>query len=111
MQLFTYKLFLEMIVKPDIKNRIESDFGDKADRAFDLLQAILKSDSINETDRVIRCIVFLSEKQIEKLKQYIEEAFIDPRDVIVEAEDTYTTDKSLKLIRDFSKVFEESEIR
>jgi hypothetical protein len=99
-----------MNFKTDIENRIKTDFGEKSSEAFKILEsAINKTDYLN-SDRVIRCIIFLSEKSIEKLKSNIEVAIFDPRDVMFWAEYTNREEfGSAKRVRDFTKVFEDSE--
>jgi hypothetical protein len=100
-----------MIFKTDIIKRIETDFGDKSSDAFKILKnAIEKTEYLN-SDRIIRCILYLAEKNIEKLKEHIEAAIGDPRDVMYWAEyinrDGF---ESAKRVRDLNKTFEESEI-
>jgi len=93
----------------DIDEKIIADFGDKASEAFEILKAaIAKADHLNEP-RILRCIVFLAEKNIEKLKAHIEAAVSDPRDVMLWAEYTnYSTGQHPKRIRDFNKTFDQS---
>lgn len=99
-----------MNFKTDIENRIKKDFGDKASEAFKILEEAINKTDYLKTDRVIRCIIFLSEKSIDKLKSYIEAAILDPRDVMFWAE--YTDHEefgSEKRVRDFNKAFEDCE--
>ena len=75
-----------MIYPKDIKEKIASDFADKASQAYQILdEAISKTDYLNN-NRIIRCIIFLADKDIEKLKKNIETATYDPRDVMLWAE-------------------------
>ncbi len=96
-----------MISTKDIHERIESDFGDKASEVIRILDdAILKADYLNH-NRIIRCILFLADKDIEKLKRNIDTATYDPRDVMLWAE--YTNQgqgANIKRIRDFNKSFD-----
>lgn len=99
-----------MNFKTDIENRIKKDFGEKYSEAFKILtDAINKTDYL-KTDRIIRCIIFLSEKSIDKLKSYIDVAIFDPRDVMFWAEyinhDEFGSEKR---VRDFDLTFEDSE--
>jgi hypothetical protein len=72
-----------------------------------LKKAIEKSDCL-KTDRVIRCIIFLSKGNVADLKKYIETATNDTRDVMLWAEyEKLTGDTNFKRIRDFNKTFEE----
>src|SRR5688572_1800615 len=97
-----------MIDTIDIRERIKSDFGDNASevvRIFD--EAISRTDYLNN-NRIIRCIIFLSDKDIKKLMENIETATYDPRDVMLWAE--YTNQgqgERIKRIRDFNKPFDE----
>ncbi len=100
-----------MNFKTDIENRIKTDFGENSSEVFKILNASIQKNDHLKTDRIIRCILFLSERSIEKLKQSIEAAILDPRDVMFWAE--YTISKELgteKRVRDFDKIFEDSEI-
>jgi hypothetical protein len=94
----------------DIRDKIESDFGDKANDVFKIFnEAISKTDYLNH-DRIIRCILFLAEKDIEKVKKNIQNAEYDPRDIMLWAE--YSNrggQQKPKRIRDFNKTFDESE--
>ncbi|MCF1750470.1 hypothetical protein [Mariniradius sediminis] len=75
-----------MINITDINERIKTDFGDKASVAFEIFKdAIVKTDYLNHP-RIIRCIIFLADKNIEKLKSHIQTAINDPRDVMFWAE-------------------------
>jgi hypothetical protein len=96
-----------MVEEKDIKERIESDFGDKAlevVRIFD--EAISNAEYLN-LSRIIRCILFLSEKDIGKLRKNIAVATYDPRDVMFWAE-YINRDKSPVRIRDFNKPFDQA---
>lgn len=100
-----------MNLKPDILEKIISDFGDRYSKVIDILEKAFSDYDYLQNDRIIRCIIFLSEKSIQKLRQTIEVAAYDPRDVMFWAE--YTNREELetpKRVRDFNKTFEESEI-
>lgn len=97
-----------MEFKEDITNRINLDFSDSAVRVIGILSvAISKSDYL-KTDRIIRCIIYLSKGDIDKLKHNIEIAISDPRDVMLYAEYENLDDKDFKYkrVRDFNKTFE-----
>lgn len=98
-----------MIKTKDIRDRIESDFGDKASDVFRILeQAISKTDYLN-SDRIIRCILFLADKDIKRLEKKIETATYDPRDVMLWAEYENRGQGQMeraKRIRDFNKPFD-----
>jgi hypothetical protein len=100
-----------MIYPKDIRDRIESDFGDKASDAFNIFnEAIVKTGYLNH-NRIIRCILFLAEKDIDKLKKNIQAAEYDPRDVMLWAEyaDKGQAQQPIR-IRNFNKTFDRCEI-
>jgi hypothetical protein len=96
----------------DIREKINADFGDKAldvVRIFD--EAISKANYLNQ-DRTIRCILYLSDKDLNKLKENIETATYDPRDVMLWAEYENRGQgemDELKRIRDFNKTFDQAD--
>ena len=100
-----------MIFKADILNRIHTDFTNEASMVLKIFEeAIAKADYLN-SDRILRCILFLAEGDIEKLRNNIEVAIFDPRDVMLWAE--YANNPKLetsKRIRDFNNVFEQAEL-
>ena len=96
-----------MEFKEDITQQIKLDFNDLADKVIEILKdAISKTDYL-KTDRIIRCIIFLANGDIDKMKKYIDNAIFDPRDVMLwaEYEKLYDT-LSHKRIRDFNKTFD-----
>jgi hypothetical protein len=99
-----------MTYTKDITDKINSDFGDKAADVFTIFdEAIAKTEYLN-LDRIIRCILFLAEKDIDKLKKNIEAAEFDPRSVMLWAEYKETVRRfHPKRIRDFNKTFDECE--
>lgn len=69
----------------------------------------MKADYLN-LGRIIRCILFLADRDIEKLKKNIEVATYDPRDVMLWAEYIPAeSDKKYKRVRDFNKPFDQAE--
>jgi len=99
-----------MINAKDIKERIKSDFDDKASVVFKIFDdAISNADYLNH-NRIIRCIIFLADKNVEKLKKIIEAAAYDPRDVMLWAEyENQGQDEKPKRIRDFNKTFNQAD--
>lgn len=94
--------------KEDISQRIKHDFNDSAEKVFEILiDAISKTDYL-KTDRIIRCVIFLSKGDIDKLEHNIAIAISDPRDVMLYAEYENLNDKDFKYkrVRDFNKTFE-----
>jgi hypothetical protein len=99
-----------MTYAKDISDKIESDFRERAPEVFAIFEeAISKTEYLN-LDRIIRCILFLAEKDIDELKKNIEVAVYDPRDVMFKAEYKETwREFHPKRIRDFNKTFDQCE--
>ena len=90
-----------------MKIRFDSDF-DIANKI--LTDYLSKYDYLN-SDRIIRCVIFLAGNGVESFKSFLESAKGDPRDVMWWAE--YENRESLdnnKRVRDFSKTFKENRI-
>lgn len=100
-----------MIFKEDIQQRIKLDFKDSAGEAFELLSnAILETDYL-KIDRVIRCIIFLAKGDLINLKEYIDNAKFDTRDVMLWAEyEKLEGELNFKQIRDFNKSFDKCKL-
>lgn len=94
----------------DIRHRIECDFRESASAVYSILETAISTADYLNTDRIIRCILFLADKDIGKLKQLVETATRDPRDIIVWAEYTNVGQwEDLKRIRDFNKSFDNAD--
>lgn len=90
-----------------MKIRFDTDF----DLANQILTEYLTENDYLDSDRIIRCVVFLADNGIESFKSFLESAKGDPRDVMWWAE--YENRESLdnnKRVRDFSKPFKENSI-
>lgn len=97
-----------MIFKDDIKERIQTDFGENADKAMNLLIDAIKKADYLKTERVVRCIIFLANGNLTDLSKYIESATLDSRDVMLWAEyEKLNGDIKYKRKRDFNKIFTE----
>ena len=59
-----------------------------------------------KTDRIIRCIIFLANGDIDNLKKFIDNAIFDPRDVMLWAEYERLDKLNFKRIRDFNHTFD-----
>ncbi len=97
-----------MIFKQDIIEKINFDFAELSKNVFDIIQnAIIETDFL-KTDRVIRCIIFLSKGKLENLNKFIEAAKMDTRDVMLWAEYENLDDENFKFkrVRDFNKTFD-----
>jgi hypothetical protein len=101
---------MKLITAPDIKERIQFDFGDNAIEATKILEeAISRYEYLNH-ERIIRCIIYLSDKKLDKLKESINQAKDDPRDVMLLAEYINLGDNEKpKRVRDFNKTFQNCE--
>jgi hypothetical protein len=91
----------------EMKIRFESDFNS----ANKILSEYLNKYDYLNSDRIIRCVIFLVDNGIESFKSFLESAKGDPRDVMYWAE--YENRESLdntKRVRNFNKSFEENEI-
>lgn len=100
-----------MILKKDISNRIHSDFKKSSNEATEILQKGVSKTDYLKSDRVIRCILFSADGNLTKLKQNIEYAIIDWRDVVFWAEySNLEGNKTPKRIRDFNRTFKDCEI-
>lgn len=94
----------------DIDNRIKADFGAQAEEAFQLLQALTSAGRHLNDPRLMRCIIYLADKNIVKLKVLIESAATDARDIFMWAEYIQSgPGDQTKRVRDFSKSFELAE--
>ncbi|MFC5044667.1 hypothetical protein ACFSTE_22565 [Aquimarina hainanensis] len=94
------------IVK-EIKVRFNSDF----DSAKKILNEYLTNYEYLNSDRIIRCVIFLADNGIESFKSFLESAKGDPRDVMwwAEYENRKASDNN-KRVRDFNKTFQENGI-
>jgi hypothetical protein len=93
----------------DIAKRLRSDFGTSVISAQQLLaEAVGKHEHLN-SNRVLRCIIFLAQGDLDQLRTFLEKAIADPRDVILWAE-YVEVDDILKQTRDFNKSFDESNL-
>lgn len=103
-----------MIKATDIVDKIQSEFGDNADEVVRYINKELLLDEclnrseifIGNRDRIIRCIIYMANKNMNDLVKYVFAAKEDPRDVIFWAEYEILVEKQeAKRIRDFNKPF------
>jgi len=94
----------------DIFDKINLDFGDKALKAKALLDKAVEEHEYLKTPRTIRCIIYLSNGEIEKLLKNIDVAIFDPRDVMSRAEYNKLDFETGKRMRDFNKTFDNAEL-
>ncbi|MFC4817520.1 MULTISPECIES: hypothetical protein [unclassified Flavobacterium] len=100
-----------MYITLDISKKIEMDFGHKATEVYGLFDQAFESAAYLKEERIVRCIVFLAEQNIEKLKKYIKAATDDPRDVLFWAEYLNHNDKHPTKIRDFDQPFDQATLQ
>ena len=89
----------------DILTQIKLQSGENHKKVIEILENELSENDFLNSNRIIRCIIFLSEKNIEKVKENINLAKIDWRDIILLAEYENNENSEPKLIRDFNKPF------
>lgn len=96
-----------MTFKDDIIERINKDFGERAEEATKMLFDAIALNEFLKIDRVIRCIIYLAKGDLTDLSKYIESAIVDTRDVMFWAEYTGITESKIpKRLRDFNKTFD-----
>lgn len=83
----------------DIEKKIDLEYGEQASKARTILENGLPS--ATTTPRVVRCVIALAEKSLEKLREMVNRAKDDSRDVMYWAE----YDKSGEHIADYNKPF------
>lgn len=97
-----------MAFEDDIIARINTDFGESANKATTMLMEAINKVDYLKTNRVIRCIIFLAKGNLTDLSRYIETATFDTRDLMLWAEyEKLSGDLNYKRQRDFNKTFEE----
>lgn len=98
-----------MTFKEDITRKINTDFGENSEQVLEMLKNAIANTDYLKTDRIIRCIIFLSKGNIDNLNKFIETAIYDSRDVMLWAEYEMLNGKTkFKRLRDFNKTFEDS---
>ena len=90
----------------DILIQIEFQFDENYKTVLEILETELSKNDFLNSNRIIRCIIFLSKNSVEKLKENISLAIIDWRDIILLAEYENNESNEPILKRDFNKPFE-----
>jgi hypothetical protein len=93
-------------LKPDIILEMKLKFGDNFLDAKEILINYTKNNIAHSSDRILRCLIFLSTENLENLKAQIEIAKIDWRDIVKYAE----YDDENNRIRNFNKTFLENNL-
>ena len=90
----------------DILTQIEFQFGENYKTVLQIFETELTENDFLNSNRIIRCLIFLSKNSVEKLKENINSAKIDWRDIILWAEYENNERNEPILKRDFNKSFE-----
>lgn len=109
--IFRKKSFKIENLAKDILNKVETDFLNEKDNAIEILNSALDETDYLRSERTIRCIIYLADKDINKLRKSIQDAKNDPRDVMYWAE--YIKRNSLEQaqrVRDFNKQFDKNDL-
>tara|TARA_B100000678_G_scaffold24942_1_gene18885 strand:- start:1470 stop:1775 length:306 start_codon:yes stop_codon:yes gene_type:complete len=95
----------------DIVEEMKIRFTSEYDTANKVLTEYLTKYDYLNSDRIIRCVIFLADNGIESFKSFLESAKGDPRDVMwwAEYENRESMDNN-KRVRDFNKSFKENGI-
>jgi hypothetical protein len=100
-----------MTFKPDIIEQIEKDFGENSTEVFKILEKAIQEVEYLKTERIIRCVIFLSKGNLTQLDKFINAAIYDPRDVMFWAEYEKNSDiENTKRLRDFNNTFDKCTI-
>jgi hypothetical protein len=88
----------------DIYQKIENDFGERANEVREELKVLDAKTKGMIGNRIIRAIVYLSNGDISTFHEKVKLAQVDWRDVLMQAEYSYPENERL---RDFDKTFYE----
>jgi hypothetical protein len=100
----------KMVFEADILKKIETDFQGNSKNALKIIENSIETNKFLNSERIIRCIIFLSKGDLNELNRFIEVAILDTRDVIYWAE--YGKSENIekyKRLRNFNKTFEDAE--
>lgn len=90
----------------DITNEMKIRFGSEFQRAKALLDKYICENDYLDSDRIIRCIIYLSDNGIKSFKSNLEAAQTDPRDVMYFAEyENRESFEECKWVRNFNNSF------
>ena len=88
----------------DITSKIRKDFGDEFEIAFKALENYARTNP-REGHRLYRCIIYVAHGNIERMREAIDLARIDYRDLIMWAEYEGESIHNAIQVRDFTKSF------
>lgn len=91
-------------MKVDIYQKIVRDFGDRSAQTIEKIEALEAATKGLVDDRLIRCIVYLANGDLDSLDVWINQARLDWRDVIMNAEYSGPDEQQ---VRDFRRPFVE----
>jgi len=92
----------------DILQEIDSKFESESKSASKLIAQYREAYDYLDVDRIIRCVIHLSNSSLQSLKSNLENAKTDPRDVMLWAEYENTNALHPSRVRDFNKTFSEN---
>ncbi|WP_298348211.1 hypothetical protein [uncultured Dokdonia sp.] len=92
----------------DIIDEMKIRFGSDYYSAEKILNEYLNKNEYLDSDRIIRCVLFLTTNGIENFEKNLTLAKTDPRDAMLWAE--YENEKQPKRVRDFNRTFTENGI-
>jgi hypothetical protein len=70
----------------DILNQIKTQFGENHKKAIKIIEKEISENESLNSNRIINCVIYLSENSLEKLIENLNIAKIDWRDIIFYAE-------------------------
>ncbi len=92
----------------DITDEMKIRFDSDIISANKILSEYLTEYDYLNSDRIIRCVVFLTQNGIENFEKNLVLARTDPRDVMLWAEYEQENGTEPKRVRDFNKTFSEN---
>ena len=92
----------------DIIQELKRKFNSDAKQALELINIYRNKYEYMDSDRVTRCVIHLSDGNLENLKHHLELGKTDPRDVMLWAEYQKTNELNPKRIRNFNETFEKN---
>lgn len=95
-----------MVMVVDIQNKLELDFGPELVSAKDELEALYIKTNWLISDRAVRSVIYLANGDIDLLKENIERALTDYKDLLWQAE----YNRGDEQLRDFNKTFQELDL-
>ncbi len=95
----------------DIIEEMKTRFGSEFNSAIKILAEYLEKYNYLDSDRIVRCSIFLTQNRIEHWKSNLDSAKTDPRDIMFWAEYENRNDDKPNRVRDFNKTFAENNVK